>query len=55
VISDNNFDEMLSSLKYLSPMQLMFLQQQIQDSLRQSESPLLTAEELDTIASLFQS
>lgn len=53
-ISDRSFDKMLSSVKLLSPMQLMFLQEQIQGSLKHSDSPLLTNEELDTIASLFE-
>jgi len=53
VVSDETFDEILSTLKQLSPMQLHFLKEQIQDSLQYKKHELLTSEELDTIASLF--
>ncbi|RQW64778.1 hypothetical protein [Vibrio viridaestus] len=52
-VSDETFDEVISTLKQLSPVQLRFLKEQIQDSLDESEEELLTVEELDTIAELF--
>ncbi|MCE0496020.1 hypothetical protein [Vibrio salinus] len=52
-ISENSFDQVLETLKFLSPVQLHCLQEQIQDSLKEPEPVLLTSEELDMIVSLF--
>ncbi|MDW6004572.1 hypothetical protein [Vibrio mangrovi] len=52
-LSNRQFESLKAQLKLLTPSQLRSLQGEIDENLSPGNSPLLTHEELDAIASLF--